>query len=90
MLQMRKRAALQARHHVVAEDGGCLLLCMLRIAAGDGRDAAQFQLSDVGAMQSRVEFAAGVGAAPFALGVGDVNRASVRRDQYCGRAPTHG
>ena len=90
MLQTWKGAALQAGNRVVADDGRCLRFCILCIAGGYGRDAAQFQLSNVSAMKSRIELAARVGAASFALGVGDINRASVWRDHDCGRAPTHG
>src|ERR1700733_9830910 len=86
MLQTWKGAALQGGNRIVADDGRCLRFCIHCIAGGYGRDAAEFQLSNVSAMKSGIELAARVGAASFALGVGDVNRASVWRDRDCGRA----
>ena len=62
MFESWKRAALQAANCVVADDVGCLRFCMLCIADGDGRDAAQFQLSNVSAMQCGIELASRVGA----------------------------
>src|ERR1700733_6175430 len=62
-----KGAALQTANCVVADDVGCLRFCMLCIAGGDGRDAAQLQLSNVCAMQSGIELASCVGPASLSF-----------------------